>query len=360
MNKKKIGIITWHNGGNFGSVLQALALSSKLCELGYEAEIINYLPSPYGRFTFIRDLVVKFLAIFIPQLRNRINLNSDSFRKRNVRQTSPLYNRSMLEKAATVYDVIVCGSDQIWAPNIINSVYFANFAPKSVRKISYAASIGLNEIPKRLINVYKENLKDFYGISVREDVGKELLESKCNIDSCVVIDPTLLYGPDFYEKYEKSIGNIKQPFIFCYFLNSDNYYSNIVCNYATLHKLDIIGVSACERDRKWMCCLNDIGPEKFLWLIHHANCIFTDSYHGTIFSMLYHKRVWTFERFETNDPKNQNSRIFQLHNYFGLAGIIINARTKELDSTDFDYERFETQLMRLRLNSLNYLEKSLK
>lgn len=357
---KKIGIITWHNGGNFGSVLQALALSSKLCELGYDAEIINYLPSPYGRFTFVRNLVVRILSNILPRFKKRLYINSDSFRKKYMRQTNPLYNRSMLERAATVYDVIVCGSDQIWAPNVINNVYFADFAPKGVRKISYAASIGLNEIPRCLTNVYKEKLKNFYAISIREDVGKELLKSRCDINSSVVIDPTLLYGSTFYEKYEKSIKNIKHPFIFCYFLNDDNHYSSVVCNYAALYKLDIIGISSCERDAKWMLRLHDIEPGGFLWLIHHANCIFTDSYHGTIFSMLYHKRVWTFERFETNDPINQNSRIFQLHNYFGLTGIIINVETKELDSTDIDYDRFEEQLTRLRLNSLNYLEKSLK
>ena len=89
-------------------------------------------------------------------------------------------------------DAVIYGSDQIWAPNCYNPFYFFHFLRgKEIRKISYAASIGLNEIPSNLVPIYKRHLQDFYKVSVREEEGKVLLNKECGIDADVVLDPTL-------------------------------------------------------------------------------------------------------------------------------------------------------------------------
>jgi len=355
----KIGIITWHHGGNFGSVLQALALCETLKELGYDAEVINYLPSPYGHLTPLRDKICQLLSAFFPKYREKVFPQSDSFIRKNMSQSPALYNRQELKNYSKKYDSIICGSDQIWAPNVFNDVYFANFASPKTRKVSYATSIGLNYLPEELIPNYRKNLKDFYAISVREDKGRDLLKINCRIDSDVCLDPTLLHDRSFYSQFEKELKGVDEKYVFCYFLKSDTGYFRLVSEYAEANDLKIIGVAPVEVDSGLLRRLDNIGPDLFLRLIHHADCIFTDSYHGTIFSMLYHKIFFTFKRFGDNDSLNQNSRLEQLNKYFGLKPIPSQAKLSELDQYLFNYENFDNQLNVLRSQSIDFLNKSL-
>ncbi len=355
----KIGVITWHHGGNFGSVLQALALSEVLKELGYNAEIINYLPSPYGRITPLRNILFRCLSRFFLNFRSKVFPKSDLFRHNNISQSRPLYNRRELIEYAKDYDVIICGSDQIWAPTAYDDVYFGVFAAPKTRKISYAASIGLYDIPVELINKYQVGLKDFYAISVREDTGKELLERYCNINSEVCLDPTLLHEKSFYSKYEEQVDGLNEKYILCYFLKVNNDYQRLVDEYAKDNNLIILKITSSDCKSKTKLQLDDISPGSFLWLIRNAECIFTDSYHGTIFSMLYHKCYYTFERFEKTDPINQNSRLDQLKKYFGINTISSNTQLSDLPHYTFDYLSFDDKLRRLQLESIRFLKNAL-
>ena len=154
----------------------------------------------------------------------------------------------------------------------------------------------------------------------------------------------------------------KNKFIFCYFLNKDHRYKQSVRKYAKKKGVEVIGCSANPEDTSWMTVLgNEIGPCEFLWLIHHAEAVFTDSYHGTIFSLLYHKPFITFERFENTDKICQNSRIYQLDDYFNLTQRIIKVEEEtELIIGGFDYDIFEQRLCELRKSSLEFLRKALE
>lgn len=355
----KTGIITWHHGGNFGSVLQALALSETLKELGHDAEVINYLPSPYGQFTPLRNKICYILSKFSSKFTKKVYPQSDSFREQNVSQSPALYNLRALRAYSEKYDVVICGSDQIWAPNVLNEVYFANFVSPKTRKISYAASLGLNNLPTELVIKYQKNLKDFYAISVREDKGKTLLKKKCQIDSEVCLDPTLLHDQSFYIRYETELKCIDEKYIFCYFLNSNSNYFRIVTEYAKINNLKILYVTPSGISSRLLLGIKDLSPASFLWLIHNAQCVFTDSYHGTIFSMLYHKSFFTFKRFEDNDWLNQNSRLDQLNKYFGLSPISTQTKLSELHQYIFNYENFDERLNNLKDQSIEYLKRSL-
>ena len=356
---KNIGIITWHYYGNFGSALQAFALQKKISELGYDVEFINYRNPKFGKPNNIKNIVRIILSSTLGRFNNRFIFGQSMFSHKYLREGRVAMNSTQLAKIAEKYDTIVCGSDQIWAPNVFNPVYFANFAPKDVRKISYAASIGLNEIPDTYVPKYRELLSDFYAISVREKEAKTLLEERCKIDSTVVIDPTLLHDSNFYVKIQRRVPNIKGKYILCYFLNGNHKYRKRVEEYAHEHRLQIIGISSNKDDKVWMKTLDRLGADHFIWLINHAEAVMTDSYHGAIFSLLFHKNFWTFVRFEENNPICQNSRIRQLQTYFGLKGHVLDSKDSISEDQIIDYSFIDDTLAKLRFSSVDFLKNAL-
>lgn len=355
--KKRVGVITWHYYNNFGSALQAYALQETIKKLGYKVKIINYRNLKFGKVSNTKELIKKLANCVWG---THFNTYYRSFQDKYFIQTKLIQDEKRLPKIAKKFETFVCGSDQIWAPNVFNSVYMLDFVPKEKKKISYAASIGLNNLSPKYAEKYSRLLSDFYAVSVRENAGANLLKEKCGINAVTVLDPTLLIDADEWGKIEKNTTVASNRYIFCYFLNTKHKYSGLVKKYAEKNGYEIIGVSANKDDAEWMRFV-DIGPCEFLHIIHNASVVFTDSYHGTVFSMLYHKPFITFERFDKDDSICQNSRIYQLENYFGLEGVILNvANVDEINIKELDYSKFEEKLRELRMSSLNFLCQSLE
>lgn len=360
---KSVGIITWHHYPNFGSALQAFALQYSIEKLGYDAKIINYRNPKFGVPTQSTIILKTFLAKTLGRLPGKVGCRfkyaSILFSYRYHKQTKLVYDTEALGRVSGCFDVIVCGGDQIWAPNVFNPIYMASFAGDDQRRISYAASIGLNEIPDSLVSQYRHHLMKLFSIGVRETTGELLLKNRCNLASTVVLDPTLLVSVAKYRKMERRVYNINKPFIFCYFLKENNDYEERVKAFAIKHNLQILGVSSREEDNSWLFLLSDLGADEFLWLVDNAEYVLTDSYHGTIFSLLFHKKFWSIERFNPDDPICQNSRILQLKEYFSIENQIVRSTDDIIDDFEYDFDIFEEQLSILREKSINYLSKSL-
>ena len=109
-----------------------------------------------------------------------------------------------------------------------------------------------------------------------------------------------------------------------------------------------------------MNILKYISPREFLWLIHHASYVFTDSYHGTIFSLLYHKDFYTFRRFTEKDKINQNSRLEQLNAWFNITDRIIDSSDIPSLANCYDFSYFESALNKARDISITYLLEAIK
>lgn len=364
--KKKVAVLTWHYYKNFGSALQAYALQEVLTGLGYYVKIIDYRNPKYGKISKPKDLL-KVVLVKVFRINNFINKKIDasysSYYIKHLKLTKLVQNVDILPSFKKKFDIFVCGSDQIWAPNVFNPTYFLDFIDNDTKKISYAASIGLNNIDNNLVPEYKRLLSRFYAISVRESTGAELLRNECNISADVVIDPTLLLDSNEWIKLEnKPFLHIVDKYIFCYFLNDMHNYGESVRKFASENGYEVIGVSKNTSDKNWMEIIpEDVGPQEFIWLIHNADVIFTDSYHGTIFSLLFHKKFLTFERFASDDKICQNSRIYQLIDYFDIKDNVISlTEAKELKPTSVDYNKFDKKLYELRNYSLNFLKKSLE
>ncbi|MBQ2969062.1 MAG: polysaccharide pyruvyl transferase family protein [Bacteroidaceae bacterium] len=360
----KIGILTWHYYPNFGSGLQAFALQKLISDIGYDVKIINYRNPLYGRRVWWKDILKCVLhntvGLFNNRLYEKTLLGTKRFQNKYLSQTKRIECPENISGIVKDFSCLVYGSDQIWAPNAYNPIYMGRYVPEHLRKVSYAASIGLNDIPSDLVDTYKENLSSYYAVAVREEEGKDLLKKKCDIDATVVLDPTLMVGADVYRKMQRRVKGIKGKFIYCYFLNKEHQYRKKVEEYAHEHNLQIVGSSDKNTDAEWMTKLTNIGADQFLWLVNNAETIFTDSYHGSIFSLLFHKNLWTFVRFEENSPVCQNSRIRQLQNNFNIGHRVISARDTIDDSKSIDFEYFEKRLSELRLESTSYIKASLR
>lgn len=354
---KKIGLLTWHYYENFGSALQAFALQDTLEKLGHNVAVINYRNPKFG--------VTKEWKRELQYLLNRLLPSYFSypflyFQKKYLKETRMTYDEFEVRDLLRDKDLLVFGSDQIWAPNVFNPIYMGEYCGENAEKISYAASIGLNDIPDDLRSKYSTLLSSYKSILVREKKGKELLKQLCNVEAEVVLDPTLLVPVEIYEKMEMKSDTDCSDYVFCYFLNANNNYRNQVEQFCKKNGLIPIGVSARNQDNEWMKIVKNIGPQHFLYLIHNVRAVFTDSYHGTIFSLLYHKDFYLFERFSSTDVICQNSRINQLAEWFNISHRIISGSTDLSKVEKVDYIRFEKDLRAARDYSIERLKEGIK
>lgn len=297
---KKVGILTYHTGFNYGASLQAYALQRVIDNMKIDCEIINFETESFlaSREMFsrkprrVKELIK--MASRIPYRRSLLERQHmfDQFTETCL-VTSPLYRTEKeVEKHSTDYDCILCGSDQIWnlgtpdAPDG-NPIFFLNF-PKKQKRVSYAASFG-----KWIYNPHDEKivlrwLKEFDAISVRESSGQNYLKSR-GINSTLTLDPTLLLDADQYDAIcaEPQIIE-KYVLMFSWNCNGDvisaaKEVSNKL-GYPLYHLTPPPRALFSGIERKL-----DAGPREFLSLIKNAEFVVTNSFHGTAFSTIYEK-----------------------------------------------------------------------
>lgn len=316
----RVGIMTFHNVINYGGVLQCYALQQTLVEEGYDVEIINYENSYFKKFysplyissPFFRKTLYMIYAF--PQKCKR-KIKFADFRKKYLQESS-LYTAQNINTVNGKYDAIVVGSDQVWNLVLTNNDenYFIPFVNKG-KKIAYAASIGLKEIPQELKNKYETLIKGFGRISVREESAANIINDLTGEKPQVCIDPVLLLG----EKGWNSIANdsqllAKEKYILVYKINKS------ICYKAAKRLQEETGLKVvvikpdktCDRT---FCKFKCISPVEFVSLFSRAQYIVTDSFHGTVFSILFGKK---FAYYRDQSKDNRNVRILNLLDSLGL------------------------------------------
>ncbi len=366
---KKVGIITWHYCNNYGSFFQVFALQSFVESLGYETEIKNYrkpgnslVKRAVKRAVYLSEkLTPSGLVAVLRKIFGSSEIFGFKFwsaRNRMLRRTKLTFDKEKLNKKARNYYAVICGSDQIWAPRGLDTAYMLDFVPDGVRRISYAASIGFNYIPDELKDTYKKYISRLDSVSVREETGVRLLAECCGICAEDVLDPTFLIERSTWESLAtETLG--EEDFIFCYFLNPAHKYKSAVTAAAGQLGCSIMGVSANGKDAEWLELNNDITPEAFLERIKKARAVFTDSFHGTALSLILNKDFFVFERFESSDPVNQNSRIYSVLKKAGLSDRIVNVNGNADLSQKIDYFRTNRLIGAERQKSAAFLKKAL-
>lgn len=361
---EKVGIITVYQNTNYGSILQSFALQRKLKDLGYHGENLKYhLRTPPTKRNKLRNIVRNPSLLARLFYRARYHSREDMFAEflRTAINVSSYTVEHILEgneEAIQTYHKYICGSDQIWAPNQFNEIFFLSFVPKTDRRIAYAPSIGLPEIPRELIGQYCKLVNAIDHISVRENKGAELIKEITGRDVEVVVDPTLLLTKDEWSEHAKS-KRLDDPYILCYFLGSNVEHRSWVERLSNKTGYKIVVLPFATKDFYWGDeRLFEVGPREYLSLIENAKAVCTDSYHGMLFSINFNKEFYAFLRFEENDELNQNSRVFNLLDRLDLSDRIVDP------NSDDEYGRIAWELVNStvkdeRNRSVEYLKRSL-
>lgn len=371
MAKTKVGILTWHDSTNCGSALQAYALHIYLRNNGFDTKIIHYIPQwcredymqmPLSFLSCKKKLkrIIKSCLLpsyyYLPKrLQNKINPFLP-FYYHYCKMTIACVEET-ISKVCEQFSTIISGSDQVWNPNFIDPIFLQNFVDKDINKLSYAVSLGGKIMPKQWTELYIRCLRSFIAISVRESDGQKMLKS-IGIDSQIHIDPTLLIDASHYRSISCRVSCVKKPFAFCYFLSTDREYKNLVQEYVQNHDLMAVGFSANKEDYQWLQEVSPMGPLEWLWLVDNANVVLTNSYHATIFSLIFKTPFYTFVRFKQEDPVCQNSRLEQLNTYFDIASYLVGENIPEQSA--YPFAQFEERLPALQKCSYEYLITNIK
>lgn len=324
---KKVGIFTINDDSNFGNRLQNYAVQEILKK--YNIQVVTIRKN--SLLSRIKNKLKIYVKKIIPQNKYKRQINFNKFNK-NIK--FKYYKKDKeLDKINKQYDYFFTGSDQVWNPNFgrMSDVDFLMFASEEKRN-SFSASFGISNLPNDLKNFYKERLAKLKNISVREDAGKKIVEELTGRkDIKVLIDPTMMIKAEEWDKVAKRPKK----------LENDKYILNYFLGDVSKERKEIIEKVAIENNCKIINILDpqDIyyscGPSEFLYLEKNAYLICTDSFHSSVFAILYNRPFLVFEREDANE--NMNSRLETLLSKFELQDRkYINGNIKEKDlKTDY-------------------------
>lgn len=355
----KIGILTFHCAHNYGAVLQAYASKVYLESMGHEIYFVDYRP----RFLTHKYKVYNLNRYFsfspiktIKKLSYELAILNE--RRKKYQNFEKFINYKLLkngERACSVVesfnklDCIYLGSDQIWNVSLVGdslSLFLGNLG-FNIPVFSYGASIE-NDVPANCKSIFEKSFNRMTAISVREVESQKMLALDFKINSEVVVDPTLLLTKEQWGNFSAPVDYNKKYVLFYYFGN-DNVVLDSAERFAKKHGCELLVISVgVYKDKRY---LNSISPENFVWLISHASFVLTNSFHGTVFSIIFNRPFYTLTK------KGSNIRIYNLCDLAGYKARII-------DSIDDNLLWDELPLPDSRLNerirkSRNFINKAL-
>ncbi len=354
---KKIGILTLPLSSNYGGILQCFALVYTINSIGYQAEYINRRWNSKNS-----SLFYKFKRLLFRKL---ILYKFAKFIDRYIPKTSILSSQEqMLKLNDKGYAAFIVGSDQVWRLRYVLGAgynFFLDFVTKkTIKKIAYAASFGIKgwDDPNPTVNipVVKRLLSNFNRISVRENSAIDLCKSYFNVESQLVLDPTLLLSANDYIRIFKLKKRTKR-YIATYILDESEQSNRIIKEYATKYKLSVISASSANKMiNKLPCILQPVFKRNIVsWLniIKNAEYVITDSFHGTVFSLIFHKKIICIE-----NSHRGNTRIQSLINV--VLGILPHSINNIYYLDEVDYLMVDNNIDQLRKESIRFIKSSLQ
>ena len=356
--------ITWITYPNYGTFLQAYALQQTLLSLGCTNAIIDdkRIIDSAKRITLrmkigaIKNKILEFLHLK-PKTNPNLHISFyNSFRDKYLNIDSEWTD---LKSLSDSYDTFICGSDQIWSPYLkFEPYYYLAFTDK--KKIAYAPSTGTGSCNQEYVKNIRPLLESFSHIAVREADGAEMLSAFIEKDIKVVLDPTLLLSSEDWDRVAHPIEN-DAPYIMCYFLTPNTWYLDYAREYSKKHnvKIKIFNTNPVYQNYGFDCIW--AGPSEFLSYIKGADKVFTDSFHASIFSIIYQKDFVTFKRFEDGGTNDQNARIANLFRKLGIESRFIGKeRLHDIEHLDeLCYTNMNGYIGTLRDESISYLRNAL-
>ena len=376
---KKIGIMTFHASLNCGSMLQAYALQTILTEkYNADVEIINY--SNFGQRNYYSkwDIFPK-PSVWINDIKaiphykaiDKMRADYEEFSNKylNIR-TKLLKRRSQLNGIDKKFDIVIAGGDQVWNVRCRDAdiAYFLSFV-KTAKKVAYSPSLGARNINKYAINPqkYADLINSFDYLSVREVNGQKWLKELTGKDIPLIADPTLLLThKEWIDHLSIKKNKNKEKFMLYY-----AFYYNKEKNDEILKKLsekmdmpiyiiDGKSWSINKLDKYGFKLYEKSGPIGFLELMENAEISLVQSFHGIIFSTLFHKTFWSLRNQTIKNPDDDRAKV--ILNQLGLENRAITyEELLEKDITEkVDYSEADKKVDKLKNKAFNYIESFLK
>ena len=374
---KRVGIITLYRGYNYGTSLQAYALKTVIQEMGYKAEILWTKENTHSGRDIRVDKIVRIACRILihRELRKRtingyrrsIGMPIDPMIKdrfldfeRTELQVKGLSKKELRQYARSAdTQAMVCGSDQIWsaAGANVEPLYYLTFVPDG-KRVAYAPSFGSSHIPDYNKKLIKKYLSGFSRISVREPQGVHILKDLTGKTAPVVLDPTFLLHWDQWKTIQR------ESYLVMYFLNEPS--EAVVKSIARIRDKENCRIYALPYRFDGYKEIKDIdyilaGPKDFVNLIRNAKCVFTDSFHGTAFSINLNVPFWTFARNYGSEVAEQSSRITAILDQLSLSQQYVRINQPEnLNIPVIDFSTANSILSEQREYSKKFLRESLE
>lgn len=379
---KKIAILTkYYKNYNYGGMLQGYALHRVITEMGKTCDIVSYNASEnsnpvypsiiqqskqYGFSSIVQKICEKCVGKFrflIGGILSKRESLFDEFMKHGA--SAEVYTDKTLKKLNNEYEMFISGSDQIWNPNAVRSLYLQEFVSDEKQKIAYAASIGRDRFSKLEIDVLVPAIKQFDFLGVREKTAKDLLSQYIEKNIQIVIDPTMLLSAKEWEKISAK-RLVNENYALFYFFSDSLRIRNEVKNFCIDRNLKEVFIPYAKQefnfnDRKGEGIrLYDAGPAEFISAIKYADYVFTDSFHGAVFSIIHGKQFFVFERNKAGHV-SMNSRLHDLLDSFDLNNRLIDVEhiNDIYTLNPIEYVQVFKRLRKFKKDSLLFLKKAI-
>lgn len=355
----RIGIVTQRLGSNYGGILQNYALQYVLKQLGHQPVTFDIGARNWSRWflecikTWIKLMIARptLPVPLSPYAVYRRERALRRFVKKYISITSPIWHIKPEDIQRYRIEGLVMGSDQIWRPMWSNvPEAFGEFAfEKDIPKIAYAASFGVDywTFDHDLQNKCANLIQKFRAISVRESSGVLLCEKYLGCKCVQMPDPTLLVEHSVYLSLCKDVPCKKGNYLFAYILDASEAIMNVIKDIALENGLDIIvkqadgNISDTDSVEKWLSCFRD------------SSMVITDSFHGTVFSIIFYKEFYVLQNAERG-----NTRIDSLLHTFGFKDRILRP-DQPLENSPIDWELINKIITEERNRGIDFLAKYL-
>lgn len=370
---KKVAVVNRTNLKNYGSVLQVYALYETVKNLGYDAEVVwetgnlskNYDFRPNkmistGCKLLMNPQLIKSTFSSVRSVQQQVISNNtvllfDAFVKENIHRVFYSANKMNKRDVGAMYDKFICGSDQIWSTTTlyVDPLMYLRFAPRE-KRIAYAPSLGRDYIPNYNRRVMKKYINDIPYVSVREYMGQKLIKELTNRDVPVVLDPTLLLQKAQWDSIKKE-PSIQIEYIVCYFLSTPTEETqNKLIRFLKKCQKKVVALSSRLEyvEKEISVEYPDCGPQEFIGFISNAEYVLTDSYHGMLFSLIYHRPFCSIER--EYGEYDQSSRQLSVLEMIGLGERYCHSQDPVVENS-IDYASVQRKIDTEKTQSLDYL-----
>lgn len=370
----KIGLITYNRAHSYGAVLQCYATNKKLQDLEVEFETIDYNPYFFRKMYY---LLCKFTSLRHPGIKSRLyklfiyktirnrTKNFENFIEKNFNLSSKQYmDFDDINRNCNDYDVYITGSDQVWNSVCGNfdKVFFLDFDDAKVKKrYSFAASFGMTSIPIDLLDEYRSRLNGYENYSVREKTGAKLIRELTGKQAIISCDPTFMLMADEWKSIEDVSYVPSNPYVLVYYVTPTKDLQKAAQKLAKEKNLDVVCVP-CYLSYEVLSGKNDrefkqkffpsCSPEGFIALCHNASYVLTNSFHGTVFSVIFQKSFISQYEITKGEYNNRSQELLE------QLEITNRDLTEDLENIDepIDWDNVAHKISSMRREAINYLE----